>query len=98
MITFSILFFAIFEQAGGSLALFANKNLHSTLFSVPLDPNIVNDSANSLYVIIFSPLLGLVWLWMAKKKIEPNTVVKFGLAFLMLAGAYYIFYSFKILC
>lgn len=95
MITFSILFFAIFEQAGGSLALFANKNLHSTLFSVPLDPNIVNNSANSLYVIIFSPLLGLVWLWMAKKKIEPNTVVKFGLAFLMLAGAYYIFYSLR---
>ena len=95
MITFSILFFAIFEQAGGSLALFANKNLHSTLFSVPLDPNIVNNSANSLYVIIFSPLLGLVWLWMAKKKFEPNTVVKFGLAFLMLAGAYYIFYSLR---
>ncbi|CAM3263440.1 peptide MFS transporter [Empedobacter stercoris] len=95
MIAFSILFFAIFEQAGGSLALFANKNLHSTLFSVPLDPNIVNNSANSLYVIIFAPLLGLVWLWMAKKKIEPNTVVKFGLAFLMLAGAYYIFYSLR---
>ena len=29
---------------------------------------------------------------MAKKKIEPNTVVKFGLAFLFLAGGFYIFY------
>lgn len=95
MIFFSILFFAIFEQAGGSLALFANKNLHSTLFSIPLDPNIVNNSANSLYVIIFSPLLGLVWLWMAKKKIEPNTVIKFGLSFLVLALAYYIFYTLR---
>lgn len=95
MIVLSVLFFAIFEQSGGSLALFANKNLHSTLFSVPIDPNIVNNSANSLYVIIFSPLLGLVWLWMAKRKIEPNTVVKFGLAFLMLAGAYYLFYATK---
>lgn len=93
MIALSIIFFAIFEQSGGSLALFANKNLHSTLFSLPMDPNIVNNSANSLYVIIFSPLLGLVWLWMAKRKIEPNTVVKFGLAFIMLAAAYYIFYT-----
>ena len=29
---------------------------------------------------------------MAKKKIEPNTVVKFGLAFLFLAGGFWIFY------
>jgi len=30
---------------------------------------------------------------MAKKKIEPNTVVKFGLGFIFLAGAFFIFYS-----
>lgn len=95
MIAFSILFFAIFEQAGGSLALFANSNVTPSLFGMNLDPNIVNNSANSLYVIAFAPLLGLVWIWMAKKKIEPNTVVKFGLAFLLLAGAYYIFYSLR---
>ncbi len=95
MIAFSILFFAIFEQAGGSLALFANNNVTPSLFGLSLDPNIVNNSANSLYVIVFAPLLGLVWLWMAKRKIEPNTVIKFGLAFLLLAGAYYIFYSLR---
>ncbi|SMG10260.1 peptide MFS transporter [Sphingobacterium psychroaquaticum] len=92
LILFSILFFAIFEQAGGSLALFANNNLHHNLLGVNIDPNVVNNGANSLFVIIFSPLLGLVWLAMAKKKIEPNTVVKFGLGFLLLAGAYYIFF------
>lgn len=95
MIAFSILFFAIFEQAGGSLALFANSNVTPTLFGLSLDPNIVNNSANSLYVIAFAPLLGIVWLWMAKKRIEPNTVIKFGLAFLLLAGAYYIFYALR---
>ena len=30
---------------------------------------------------------------MAKKKVEPNTVVKFGIAFLFLGIAYYIFYA-----
>ena len=29
---------------------------------------------------------------MAKKKIEPNTVMKFGIGFLFLAGAFYVFY------
>ena len=93
LIIFSILFFAIFEQAGGSLALFANNNLHSDLLFVNIDPNVVNNGANSLFVIVFSPLLGLLWLALAKKKLEPNTVIKFGLGFLLLACAYYIFFS-----
>ena len=32
---------------------------------------------------------------MAKKKIEPNTVIKFGLGFLFLALAFYVFYYTK---
>ena len=93
LIIFSILFFAIFEQAGGSLALFANDNLHSNLLFFHIDPNVVNNGANSLFVIVFSPLLGLLWLALAKKKLEPNTVIKFGLGFLLLALAYYIFFG-----
>jgi len=93
LIILSIVFFALFEQAGGSLALFAKNNLHDTLLFFHIDPNIVNNGANAMFVIIFSPLLGMLWLWMAKKKIEPNTVVKFGISFVLLAGAYFIFYS-----
>ncbi|MEO6902923.1 MAG: peptide MFS transporter [Bacteroidia bacterium] len=91
-ILFSILFWAFFEQSGGSLSLFAAKNLDNKLLGITLDPNGVNNSANSLFVIIFAPIVGLVWLAMAKKKIEPNTVIKFGLGFIFLAGAFYIFY------
>ncbi|MGV8993108.1 MAG: peptide MFS transporter [Flavobacterium sp.] len=91
-IFFSIVFFAIFEQGGGSLALFARENLSHNLLFFDINPNIVNNSANSLFVIIFSPILGLIWLGMAKKKIEPNTVVKFGLGFILLGAAFYTFY------
>ena len=91
-IIFSIFFWAFFEQSGGSLSLFASNNLRNTVAGVALDPNGVNNSANSLFVIIFAALIGIVWIWMAKKKIEPNTVVKFGLAFLFLAGGFYVFY------
>jgi POT family proton-dependent oligopeptide transporter len=93
-ILFSVIFWAIFEQAGGSLSLFAANNLDDKLFGViQLDPNGVNNSANSLFVILFAPLVGLLWIFMAKRKIEPNTVVKFGLGFLFLGGAFYIFYA-----
>lgn len=95
-IIFSIVFWAFFEQSGGSLSLFAAKNLDNKLLGTfTLDPNGVNNAANSLFVIIFAPIIGLVWLAMAKRKIEPNTVVKFGLGFLFLAGSFYIFYVTK---
>jgi len=92
-IVFSILFWAIFEQAGGSLAIFAAKNLDNKVLGIPLDPNGVNNSANSFFVIIFSFIIGGVWIWLAKRKKEPNTVIKFGLGFIFLALAYYVFYS-----
>ena len=94
-IVFSIFFWAFFEQSGGSLSLFAANNLHNTVLGVELDPNGVNNSANSLFVIGFAALVGMAWLWMAKKKIEPNTVVKFGLGFLFLAGGFWVFYYTK---
>jgi POT family proton-dependent oligopeptide transporter len=94
-ILFSVIFWAFFEQSGGSLALFAKDNVHHSLLGFNSNPNIINNTANSLFVIIFSPILGLVWLAMAKKKVEPNTVIKFGLGFLFLALAFYVFYYTK---
>jgi POT family proton-dependent oligopeptide transporter len=94
-ILFSIVFWAFFEQSGGSLSLFAANNLSNKVLGVELDPNGVNNSANSFFVIAFAALVGMVWLWMAKKKIEPNTLIKFGLGFLFLAGGFYVFYYTK---
>lgn len=93
LIFLSIVFFALFEQAGGSLALFANKNLDNKLLFFHIDPNIVNNGANAFFVIVCAPLLGLLWVWLDKRKIEPNTVVKFGISFVLLSIAYYVFYT-----
>ncbi len=92
---FSIVFWAFFEQSGGSLSLFAANNLNNTIAGVELSPNGVNNSANSFFVIGFAALVGLIWLWMGKRKIEPNTVIKFGISFLFLAGGFWVFYYTK---
>jgi len=92
-IIFSIFFWAFFEQAGGSLSLFARYNLNHNVMGLTLDPNEVNNSSNSFFVILFSPLVGLLWVWLSKRKIEPNTVVKFGLGFLFVSLAFYVFYA-----
>ncbi|MFO0659068.1 MAG: peptide MFS transporter [Polyangiaceae bacterium] len=79
-ILFSILFWAFFEQLG-SLSLFAANNLDDKVLGIKLDPNGVNNSANSLFEIAFSPIFGLIWVALAKKNAEPNTVVNSGLGF-----------------
>ncbi len=91
-IIFSIFFWAFFEQSGGSLNLFAEHNLTDKVAGLTIDPNVINNSSNSLFVILFSPIVGLLWLWLNKRKVEPNTVVKFGLGFLFLSLAFYVFY------
>jgi POT family proton-dependent oligopeptide transporter len=94
-IFFSIFFWAFFEQSGGSLNLFAADNLHRNLLGFTISPLIVNNASNAFFVILFSPILGLAWVALAKKKLEPNGVIKFGIAFLFLALAFYIFYYTK---
>jgi POT family proton-dependent oligopeptide transporter len=93
-IIFSVFFWAFFEQSGGSLNLFALNNLHNELAGVVrIDPNVVNNSSNSFFVILFSPLIGLLWLWLARRNREPNDGIKFGFGFLFLSLAFYVFYS-----
>ena len=94
-IMFSIAFFAFFEQSGGSLSLFAKDNLTDKLLFFTIDPNIVNNISNAFFVILFAPLVGLIWVALSKKRLEPNTVVKFGMGFLFLAGSFFILYSTK---
>jgi len=90
-IIFSILFWGIYEQSGGSLSIFAAKNLNKDLFG--LDPNGVNNSGGAFFIIFLAPLLGLLWIWMSKRKIEPNTIIKFGLGFIFLGLGYYVLFA-----
>jgi POT family proton-dependent oligopeptide transporter len=92
-ILFSVVFWAIFEQAGGSLSIYAAEHLHKDLMGLAIDPNIINNSANSWFVILFAPVLGLIWITLHKRKLEPNSIVKFGLGFLFLGLGYYLFYT-----
>jgi POT family proton-dependent oligopeptide transporter len=90
-ILFSILFWGIYEQSGGSLSIFAAKNLNKDLLG--LDPNGVNNSGGAFFIIFLAPIIGLLWIWMSKRKIEPNTIIKFGLGFIFLGLGYYVLFA-----
>ncbi|CAI9675756.1 peptide MFS transporter [Elizabethkingia anophelis] len=91
-IIFSIIFWGIYEQSGGSMSIFAAKNLNDSLLGITADPNGVNNSGGAFFIILLAPLFGLLWLWLGKKRIEPNTIIKFGLGFIFLGLGYYVLF------
>ncbi len=79
----SILFWALFEQAGSSLNLFTDRAVdrHILGFHVPAS---MFQSINSIYIITLAPFFAMLWLALAKRGLEPSTPAKFGLAMLQL--------------
>ena len=92
-IIFSILFWGIYEQSGGSLSIFAANNLNKDLLG--LDPNGVNNSGGAFFIIFLAPIIGLLWIWLSERKLEPNTLIKFGLGFIFLGLGYYVLFATK---
>ena len=92
-IIFSIVFWGIYEQSGGSLSIFAAHNLNQDLLG--LDPNGVNNSGGAFFILLVAIPIGLLWIWLSKKKLEPNTIIKFGLGFLFLGLGFYAIFTTK---
>jgi POT family proton-dependent oligopeptide transporter len=92
-IIFSIIFWGIYEQSGGSLSIFAANNLNQDLLG--LDPNGVNNSGGAFFILLIAVPIGLIWMWLNSKKLEPNTIIKFGLGFIFLGLGYYVIFATK---
>lgn len=73
---FSVVFWALFEQAGSSLTLFADQST-----AMPRGFNAaMTQTFNPGTIIIFGPIMAALWLWLGKRGLEPNVPVKFGMA------------------
>ena len=94
-ILFSIIFWGIYEQSGGSLSIFAAEHLDKNLLGMQLDPNGVNNSGGAFFILLVAVPIGLLWIWLNKKKMEPNTIIKFGLGFILLGLGYYVLFATK---
>jgi len=82
-------FWALFEQAGSSLNFFAKDHvnldigfttIHFTLFQ----------SANSVFIILFAPVLAALWLKLDKSDANPSIPRKFAFGLLGAALGFYI--------
>jgi POT family proton-dependent oligopeptide transporter len=77
-------FWAVFEQAGSTLNLFADRSTSNSLFGINF-PSTWFQSVNSLFIVIFSPVFAWIWLRMGNR--NPSSPAKFSIGlFLQAAG------------
>ncbi|MCU6455055.1 peptide MFS transporter [Sphingomonas sp. A2-49] len=89
LITFNVVFWTLFEQAGSSLTLFADRNTDLHVFGYPISAG-QTQTFNALFIVLFAPVMAAMWTKLAAAGREPSIPVKFGLA-LMGVGAGFLF-------
>ena len=85
------IFWSVFEQAGSTLNLFADRSTHNVVFGWSF-PSSWYQSLNALFIIMFAPVFA--WLWITLGRREPASPTKFsfgligvGIGFLVLVPA-----------
>ncbi|WP_207774695.1 peptide MFS transporter [Sphingosinicella sp. YJ22] len=79
----SILFWALFEQAGSSLNLFTDRSVDRTMLGWDV-PASMFQSINAIYIVLLAPLFAGLWIWLGRRGMEPSAPAKFGLGLLQL--------------
>ncbi len=73
-----IIFWTAFEQSPGLLNLFAEEHTNRMIGSWEM-PTAWFQSFNPLYIILLSPLMAMLWPWLAKRGKNPHAIVKMGI-------------------
>jgi POT family proton-dependent oligopeptide transporter len=78
LIAVSVMFWALFEQAGSSLTLFTDRNVAmGDYFTAGMF-----QALNPMYIILLAPVFAWIWVKLAARGLEPTTPAKFGLGIL----------------
>ena len=104
LIVFSVVFWTLFEQAGSSLSLFAERSTDLTVIPGVVMTAAQTQSFNAGFIVLLALPLSAAWIWLAKRKLEPSTPVKFALGliqvglgfFILVAGAQFAGPDFKV--
>ena len=80
LIIFSVVFWALFEQAYTSMNLYADRVLDREFFGWTI-PGPWFLSLNALFIILFAPVVASLWVKLGKY--NPNTPVKFAFAIIL---------------
>ncbi|NCF15401.1 MAG: MFS transporter [Gammaproteobacteria bacterium] len=81
LILSTIVFWALFEQSAGSMTLYADRVVDRSLGNTTFTAAQFG-SLNAGFIMLLAIPFAALWTWLAKKNLEPNTPIKFGLGIL----------------
>ncbi len=90
LILASVVFWALYEQGGSSLGLFAERNVNLHLYADQAMKPAQAQSFQSGWILILAPVMAALWTWLGKMGRDPNPVFKFGVGLLMIGASYYV--------
>ncbi|MBY0471905.1 peptide MFS transporter [bacterium] len=85
--TLNIMFWAIYEQQGNTLQLWADERTNWMFLGFQV-PSSWFQIMNPAMIVLFAPFLDRIWAKQAKKDREPNSVTKMGIGCILCGLAY----------
>ena len=84
---FVIFFWSAFEQAGASLTFFADEQTDRNILGWVM-PASWFQSFNPVFVVLFAPLLSMLWTKLGRKNLDPASPIKQAMGLFLLALGY----------
>jgi POT family proton-dependent oligopeptide transporter len=85
LIVFNVVFWTLFEQAGSSLTLFADRNTNLSVFGWFTITAGQTQFFNAAFIVLLAPFMSMLWTALARRGLEPSIPVKFGIALIGVA-------------
>jgi POT family proton-dependent oligopeptide transporter len=87
LMSLSVLFWALFEQAGSSLNIYVDRNVDRVIFGFEV-PASIFQSLNSIYIVLLAPGLAWIWTGLSQRNLDPSAPAKFGLGLIQLGAGF----------
>ena len=71
----NIIFWAVYEQQGNTVQLFADRNADWHVFGWQM-PSTWFQAFNPMFIFMLTPLLNMYWSWQSVRRKEPSSVAK----------------------
>ncbi|MEO3976397.1 oligopeptide:H+ symporter [Streptomyces sp. CAU 1734] len=85
----AVAFWAIYDQGGSVLSLFANDHTNGVVFGWTF-PTTWYQSLNPLFVMALAPLFAMAWVALSRRNREPSTLSKFSLALVVIGLSFFV--------
>jgi proton-dependent oligopeptide transporter, POT family len=87
LVVINALFWAVYEQQGNTLQIFADRNADWHVFGFEM-PSTWFQAVNPMFIFAMTPILISFWGWQSRRKKEPGSITKMAMGCLLLGVSF----------